>query len=331
MTDESSPRPRLPSPVLGRRAAGMAALSLVLPALRPGRARAQAQDTGVVLVPGPEDAAPARWASRAAAALSRGLHRPGALRLSHLGGPDGVTAANRFATLEGAESVRFLALPGWACHVRLTGATRARFEPGAWIPLLVSWHGAVLAGRGPLNARGPAPLRVAIPSPDSPEAAALAALDLLGIPARPVPGMAEAAFAAGEADALIVSGADPVARASMLGATPWCALGQVGEGEAGELPVLTGEPSSLRGVLAAAAGMQMRAALVMPPLTPADTLAAWRRAALRWQEEERSQPGEGHALTGTAAAAAFALAVPPPDATLTYRSWLERRLGWRAA
>ena len=315
---------------LGRRAAGLALLSLAAPALLgPRPARAQTEG-GTVLVPGPEDGGCARWAARAAGALARGLHRQGALRLTFLGGPDGVTAANRFATLDGAEGPRFLVLPGLTCHARLTGATRARFEPATWLPLLVSWQGAVLAGRGPVPSRNAAPLRVAIPAPDAPEAAALAALDLLGLPARAVAGVPEAAFAAGEADALIVTGPDPVARAVALGAVPWNHIALPGEAEGGDIPTLPASTAA-RGVVAAAAGMQVRAALVMPPLTPADTVAAWRRAATRWQEEERAQPAEGQALIGAAAAAAFALLAPPPDATLSYRSWLERRLGWRAA
>jgi hypothetical protein len=316
-------------PAIGRREAGLAVLSLAIPALlcRPGRA--MAQEAGSILVPGPEDGSCARWANRASAALARGLHRPGTLRLSYLGGPDGVTAANRFATLDGAEGPRFLALPGWTCHVRLTGATRARFEPGSWLPLLVTWQGAVLAGRGPLPSRNGAPLRVAIPAPDAPEAAALAALDLLGLPAQPVPGQPETAFASGEADALIVVGADPLARAQALGAVPWYQLNPV-EGDVSETPILPGTSPAARGVLAAAAGLQMRASLVMPTLTPADTVAAWRRAALRWQEEERAQSTEGQALISAAAASAFALLVPPPDVTLAYRSWLDQRLGWRA-
>jgi hypothetical protein len=291
---------------------------------------AQGQEGGTILVPGPEDGGCARWAARASASLSRGLHRPGALRLTYLGGPDGVTAANRFATLDGADGTRFLALPGWTCHARLTGATRARFEPRAWLPLLVNWHGAVLAGRGPLPARGGAALRVAIPSPDAPEAAALAALDLLGLPAQPVTGTPDTAFAAGEADVLILAGPDALARAQALGALPWYQFSPV-EGDGGEIPAFPSDTPAARGVLAAAAGLQMRAALVMPLLTPADTVAAWRRAAARWPEEERGQPEVGQALTGPAATTAFALLTPPPDATLSYRSWLERRLGWRPA
>ncbi|MBP0445507.1 hypothetical protein J8J14_12040 [Roseomonas sp. SSH11] len=301
-------------------------LALALP--RP--AGAQAQDSGTILVPGPEDGGCARWAARAAAVLTRGLQRPANLRLSVLGGPDGVTAANRFATQEGGNDARFLVLPGWTCHVRLTGATRARFEPRGWLPLMLTWHGALLAGRGALPTRPLVPLRIAIPSPDAPEAAALAALDLLGITAQPVIGVPEAAFAAGEADALIVTGPDPAARARAMGAVPWYLLSTPAEGQLSEIPPFPVTSPAHRGVLAAVAGLQMRAALVMPALTPADTVAIWRRAAMRWPDEERAHPDLGLALIGTGAAGAFAILSPPPEATLAYRSWLDQRLGWRA-
>jgi hypothetical protein len=332
MTDFAPPGPKYSAglPVLGRRAAGLSLLSLALMARRPAAAQPVQQVT--ILVPGPEDGASALWAARASASLTRGAHRAVALQLTHLGGPDGVTAANRFATLEGRLGERFLVLPGLACHVRLTGAARAQFEPGAWLPLLVGWQGAVLAGRGPLPSQGATPIRVAISSPEAPEAAALALLDLLRVPARPVPGHPEAAFTAGEADALLVLGPDPAARARTMGATPWYQLSPVAEAEteAAGVPHLPIRSPAVRGALAAVAALQMRAALVMPVLTPADTIAAWRRAATRWHEEERTQLAEGQALIGVPAATAFALLAPPPDAVLSYRSWLEQRLGWRA-
>jgi len=327
----SSDAPQLPPPCLRRRAAALGLLALAAPRGASAQVAAGATaEAATLLAPGPEDGDGARWAVRAAGALSRGLHRPGALRVATLGGPDGVTAANRFATLDGTEGPRLLVLPGAAPHARLTGATRARFEPARWSPLLVSWHGAVLAGRGPVPGRRGPPLRVALPSPDAPEAAALAALDLLGVPAGPLAGPSEAAFRAGEADALILCGPDPLERASALGATPWYRLSTPGEAEASEVPSFPAASPEARGVLAAAAGMQMRAALVLPPLTPADGVAALRRAAPRWQEEERAQPAGGQPLTGTAAAAAYALLLPPPDAVLAYRNWLDQRLGFRA-
>jgi hypothetical protein len=251
------------------------------------------------------------------------------LRLTTLGGPDGVTAANRFATLEAGNGRTLLILPGLTCHTRLTGATRARFEPSAWLPLLMSWQGAVLAGRGPLTASG-VPLRVAIPAPDAPEAAVLAVLDQFGMPARPVPGEPEASFAAGETDVLVIHGPDPLARARALGMTPWYHLASPGIPEQGDVPPLPAASPAWGGVLAALAAMQMRAALVLPRLTSADRVAAWRWAAPRWQEESRAESIEGQPLIGAEAVSAWAILNPPPDAVLSYRTWLERRLAWRA-
>lgn len=325
MTALPPPGPRGDAP-LTRRMLGLGAVSLG--ALGPAPARASEGVT--ILAPGPEDGDGARWAARAGQALARGMQRPGAIRLALLGGPDGVTAANRFATLDGGGGPGLLALPGWTCHARLTGSPRARFEPRAWVPLLLSWRGAVLAGRGPLPGRGGAPLRVAMPSAEAPEAAALAALDLLGLAALPLVGMPETSFAAGEADALIVLGPEPLARAQAMGATPWCGFPGPAEAERAELAPFPLSAPLARAVVAAVAAMQIRAALVAPVLSAADSLAAWRMAAPRWQEEERATPREDQPLVGTSAAEAFALLTPPPDAVLDYRNWLDRRLGWRA-
>ncbi|WP_426956264.1 hypothetical protein [Muricoccus radiodurans] len=301
-----------------------------------GAARAQPAlglDDSVLLVPGPEDGGCVRWAGRVAASLARALPVSTPPRLTVLGGPDGVTAANRFGTLEAGDGKALLVLPGAALHARLIDPGRARFDPGSWVALLALWQGAVLAGRGPLAAGGQAPLRVAIGSPDAPEAAALAALDLLRVPARPVTGPAAAVFSAGQADALIIAGADPVAAARAIGATPWFRFAASGEAEG--VPVfqatsgLSAASPEMRAVLAAVAAVQLRASLVLPALTSANLVAAWRRASLRWQEEARAEPGEGRALAGAEAAAALAAIIPTAEAVLAWRTWLDRRLGWR--
>lgn len=314
-----------------RRALGIGTVAALLTGAAPRRARAQPGEPATILSPGPEDGGCARWAARAAQALGRGLQRPGVLRLAFLGGPDGVTAANRFATLDFSQGPSLLALPGLAVHARLTGSTRARFEPRAWLPLLVSWQGAVLAGRGRLaDLAAAGPVRIAIPSADAPEAALMAALDVLGIQVRALAAPPEAAFAAGEADAVLVVGQDAGSRAQALGATPWFLFPGPAETEPAELPAFPVATPLARSVQAAVASMQLRATLVTPVLTGADSVAAWRRAALRWQEEERATPGEGQPLVGAPAADAFALLTPPADAMLEYRNWLDRRLGWRA-
>ncbi|MFC7554280.1 hypothetical protein ACFQU7_21865 [Pseudoroseomonas wenyumeiae] len=178
------------------------ALAAALLGAPAARAQRLAADTATLLLPGPEGGPAALWAAKVAAGLVRGLPHAVALHSTTIGGPDGVTAANRFATLEGAEGRTLLVLPGSAAHARLIGESRARYPVEGWLPLCASWQGAILAGRGPMPAPNAArPLRLALPGPDAPEAAALLGLDLIGYPATPVFGMsalaAEQALARG--------------------------------------------------------------------------------------------------------------------------------------
>lgn len=312
-----------------------------------GRARAQSTpapgaplpDSATLLLPGPEGGEAAQWARSLAAGLVRGLPQAVALRSTVLGGPDGVTAANRFATLEAGDGRTLLVMPGIAAHARLVGESRAQYQPESWLPLCVSWQGAVLAGRGPsLPPRGGAPLRLALPGPESPEASALMALDLLGHAATPVFGLSGAAAAAavqrGEADAMPVADPLPPLRAQQWGLTPWLELDTPARRDHPELPAFGAAPARPAQVAAAQAGfagLRLRAALMLPGLTAADVVALWRRAALRWQEEEAKQPLEttAPALVGAEARATMAALTPPPDAVLAYREWLLRRLAWQ--
>lgn len=315
------------STILGRPAAGQA----LPPALLP--------DSTTLLLPGPENGAAAQWARNVAAGLARALPQAMALRTSILGGPDGVTAANRFATLEGGDGRTLLVLPGLAAHARLVGESRAQFQPANWLPLCASWQGAVLAGRGlpaPASAR---PLRLALPGPEAPETAALMALDLTGHAATPLFGLsgaaAEAAITRGEADAMVIAAPHPRRRALELGLTPWAELETPERRDSPDLPsllppALPATPQQLA-VQAGFAALRLRAALVLPGLTSADIVATWRRAALRWQEEEGRQSLEwaGPALVGAELRAAIGTLLPPPEAVLAYREWLLRRLSWQ--
>lgn len=299
-----------------------------------------APDSATLLLPGPEGGAAAQWARGVAAGLARGLPHAVALRTVTLGGPDGVTAANRFATLEAGDGRTLLVLPGLAAHARLVGESRAQFQPEGWLPLCVSWQGAVLAGRGVLAPTAARPLRLALPGPDAPEAAALLALDLLGLPAIPVFGIAggeaAAALAQGVADAMVIAAPAAAAQARRQGLTPWLELDTPGRRENPELPAASALPAIRPAPLAAAqagfAALRLRAALMLPGLTSADVVAAWRRAALLWQEDEAKQPAEttAPALVGAEARATIAPLCPAADAVLAYREWLLRRLRWQA-
>lgn len=334
--------PALPLPLRGQpNPAGLVPPGLVPPNLAPAATApaSLAADNVTLLLPGPEGGAAALWARGVMAGLARGLPHAVALRATILGGPDGVTAANRFATLEAGDGRTLLVLPGLAAHARLVGESRAQFQPESWLPLCVSWQGAVLAGHAP-SAPSTRPLRLALPGPDAPEAAALLALDLLGQPALPVFGIAAAdapsALAQGAADAVVIAAPAAAAQARRHGLTPWLELDTPGRRENPELPAASALPALRPAALAAAqagfAALRLRAALMLPALTSADVVAAWRRAALLWQEDEARQPAEttAPALVGAEARATIAPLCPAPDAVLAYREWLLRRLRWQA-
>lgn len=318
---------------LSRRAilAGLAPLATA----RVGAAWALNPEAASLLVPGPEGSAQFRWLQRLGAGLGRALPQATALRVLALGGPDGVTAANRFATAAVPDGQHLLAVAGGVAQARLLGDSRARYDPAPWLAVCAAVQPAALLMRGGLP-QG-AVLRLAIPGPDAPAAAALLALDLMGIAATPVLAMApEAAYRDGAADAFLVSGPALPALAQGLGAT----LAFAAEApEGGRDPGLPETPTTLerhpeiattaRGALRAGlAACRLRALVVLPGLTPADTLAAYRAAAGRIVDEAGEE--QPRPLPAAAAVALQAQLFPAPEAAAHYRDWLFRRLAWRA-
>lgn len=307
-----------------------------------GRAWAQTAvpEAAELIAPGPDEGLAAGFAQRAARGLARGLVQAAALRVNVLGGPDGVTAANRFAASTPPDGRLLLVLPGAACQARMIGDSRARFDPGAWPAVTGSAVPALLAGRAPPPG---SPLRVALPGPAAPEAAALLALELLGRPAMPVfvsGGVApEAAVLAGAADAVVLTGRAVLARAGAIGLTPWFALdGRDGarEPDAPGVPGLgelvdPARAEQVAAVRAAGAALRVRGLLVLPALTSADSVALWRAAARRWADEEAEAPETGaRRLAPEEAADLLATLCPAPEATASYRDWLARRLAFQA-
>ena len=321
-------------------------LGLGAAALAAVPAQAFGPGDATLLIPGPEGGPLALWGQRLGGALARGAAGSAAvirLEIEVLGGPDGVTAANRFATAAAPDGRTLLLLPGLACHARLIGDPRARFDPTGWLPLCGAEAPALVVARAPLpTGPGTTPVRLGLPAREHPAAAALMGLDLLGIPAQPVfgiaPQQAEAALAQGAADAVVLQGVDAPARLAALGAQPWFALGPA----ARDLPVRSlGEavaplaPATLRAALdTAGAAARMTGLLMLPALTPADLVAFWRGAAQRWAEAAR--PGApdaapeptSRALGGPEATALLAALAVPPEAMRGYRDWMRLRLGW---
>lgn len=305
-------------------------------------------EAATLLAPGPEQGTAARLAARAAAALARGLVQAAALRVSVLGGPDGITAANRFASSTSVDGPMLLLLPGLAAQAQLIGDARARFEPRHWPAICGSVQPALLAIRGGL-APG-APLRLALPGPAAPEAGALLALDLLRRPATPVfglaveggprPALAEAALREGSADAVVLCGSDAARQAAALGLVPLFAFDAPGHARdaalpgvpaLGELLADPSRPELLEAARGAGAALRCRALLVLPALTSANVVALWRGAAQTWPEEAPDAPEAGTRRIGPGEATVLLSTLcPGPEAALAYRLWLLRRLNFQA-
>jgi hypothetical protein len=291
-----------------------------------------------LLAPGPEIGPGAGFARRVAAGLPRELAQAAAFRVSLLGGPDGITAANRFAASTPADGRLLLALPGVAMQALLLGESRARFEPRTWPALAGSVMPAILAGRGPLGALER--IRLALPGPTAAESAGLLALDLLGRPASPVfPAggvTVEQAVAAGAADALVLAGPGAARRAAALGLDIWFAFdnGDAALPGVAMLADLLPDPPApdlLAALRAGGAALGARGLLVLPALTSADVVAMWRDAARRWVEAEPdgTEPGARH-IPPEAASRVLAALCPGPEACFAYRDWVQRRFAWRA-
>lgn len=313
-------------------------------AAAPGRA---ALPAAALLVPGPADGPAARWAARLTAAMGassgpRGVTGPPRLSPRVLGGPDGVTAANRFATEAGPDGRTLLVLTPGALQAQLVGEQRARFDGAGWLPVCASRGTALVVGRGSLPGAGET-LRLGLGPADAAGTAALLALDLMGRRAQPMLGLlphaAMAALEAGEVDAVVLVGnsAEIAARLEAADARPWFTLTDAREGVDGlcsAFELITGAPPPLLAALrVAAANAVLDAALVLPGLTPADVVAQWRSAAVRWADAEARtrQAASGPLLAGHAATPLLAGLAAPPEATLAYREWLLRRLNWRVS
>jgi len=325
-----------------RRAAMGAALGAVALLGRPLKAATGVPEAATLLVPGPEGGPAAEFGARAAQGLARGLVQAAALRVSVLGGPDGITAANRFAASTAPDGRMLLVLTGHAAQALLVGESRARYEPRHWPAIAGSLVPVLVAGRGALASTQR--IRIALPGPGAAEAGALLALDLIGRSATPVflpPGLSpDAAVDAGIADAVVLVGRDAMARTAALGLVPWfsfdrerpdreAALAEVAS--FGKLLGDRAQPDLVAASRAAGAALRVPGMLVLPALTSADAVALWRGAARNWVEEAR-EPDETttRRVGGEEAADVLATLCPAAEVANAYRDWLRRRLSWQA-
>lgn len=257
-----------------------------------------------MLVAGPAGEGLDRAASAMIPLLEQGLPAGTKLRRENAGGGDGVTGCNQFEARVAPDGGTILLLPGQAPLAWLTGDPRAKFDAARFIPVLAGVAPGVLVSRRPLaGITATAPLRLAAARPDSPDLAALLALDLAGVPVRPVFGLegpaAASAVAATAADAQLLLGPDAPARAEAMQATgvvPVLSLGMPQDDGTirrdpyfTTVPVLAEVYSELRGGQldgpryaawqAVAVTAQLNFMLALQPPTPAAMVALWRQAA----------------------------------------------------
>ena len=313
----SQPAGRLPRRALLLGTAGLAASS-ALP--RPAAARGAPADPAALtgsmleqgpprlrdpslLVAGPADAAPGRWARLLAPRLGSALQIGSPLTVSATGGRDGVTGANAFEALTTPDGSTAMLVPGAAAIAWLAGDPRVHFDAGRWVPALASLSSGVVVARGdPSGSLAGRTVRIAASTATGAELPALLGLSMLS--ARPAPafGLSEpqdavAALRAGRVDAVFLAGHDVPERLRALvdaGFAPIFSLGDSGDSIETRDPAVSDVPAFAEryrlqtgqapsGALfaawrATAAAAMIDTALVLPLLAPAGLVARWRSA-----------------------------------------------------
>lgn len=312
-----------------------------------------------ILVGGPRGGRIDRWARASALGMRTVLSPHEAVYLRTIGGQDGVTGANRLQTLVVPNGYTAAMLPGETSIAFLAGDPRVHFQPGGWIQVMAGLSAALLILRGGLGRLSEAtPIRLAAASPESPDLAALLAFQRLGVSVMPIFGLRGAAavaraFAAGEADAVLLTGEEIPADAAPLaaeGGVAVCTLGVAdGADDVARDPLFPHVPTvhevaSGRGApalpkpldqayRAVAAASRIDFMLVLPHLTIPAKVAIWRQAALAAiASPALRSAAAASAISLTADGAdesAFAPLDLPSGALLALREFLFQRFGWR--
>jgi hypothetical protein len=342
-------------PVLGRAGGAIAALSPAgaKPPLSPPL------DGATILVPGPDGGPVDRWARLVQPALAQALAPGTAFRQVTLGGADGVTAANQFEARGTQDGLTLLLTPGDAPLAWLTGDPRAKFDVSRWAMVVAGISPAVLVGRPDALSSG-RPVRLAAAGPAGPDLPAALGIELLGARAELVSGLAEedavqVGFTQNAVDAVLLRGhkvPEQVKALAAIGGAPLFALGVPDEfGHPIRSAAFPGVPTlpelyaKRRGMhatgplfsawRAASIAVQLEFALVVPVLTPAPTVALWRRAGVDAMATLDIQTIAAsmcvQPVSGPVATACGDVWSPRTPALLALRQWLAERFNWRAA
>ena len=307
----------------------------------PARAAPSDSPAYGIVVAGPAGGRTDRWADLLVPAIGRGFASKLSMTRQNLGGIDGVTGANQFEARVEPDGTTGLLVPGSAMLSWLTGEMRARFDPARWVPLWVGLGGVVLFSSTPL-VKGQ-PFRMAAASPAGPELPALLALDILGIDVTlGASDLSGTAVLAGPFNAMTP------ALAMQAGLRPVLTFGALTEqGTIGRDPNYPDVPTAMeltidrapKDILAAlrsaVMATQLDVGLVLPALTPAASVALWRRACAALPTDPAILEQAGRVGTRQPTPDQVAMCTTSiagnSGTLLTLRRWLATRYDWRPA
>jgi hypothetical protein len=316
------------------------------------------EDGPTIAVAGPLGSEVAHWANLLHAALlhaplSSGVPQAHTLRLSYLGGRDGVTGTNMFDARALPDGQAALLFPGGATLAWLVGDSRVRFDAAHLLPMLVAISSGVLCTRvGTASSSASlagVTIRLGCDAMVAPGLTVLMALHMLGAKPQPVMASPDCLEAArrGEVDAVFARGLDmpgQLATLSRFGLKPAFFVGFPAHGLTAPanraLPDLAVLLASTRAendpLLAAwravAAASLLEAVLALPRLCPASSLARWRAAcdqALTTADLSGRLPENVRLLAGAESAAAFDAVMVDGLAQSALHRWMATQLNWR--
>lgn len=304
------------------------------------------------------------WASRLAPDMAEELEQT-PFDLSFTTGWDGVTGANLFDAQEQLSSASStLLVPGTALMASMTGDSRVHYAYQRWLPVLTICQPSVVVGHVSLHRSlgtilGNKTTRVAVSTPTGPELPTLLAFDLLALRPWPISGYATpdsaiAALTGGLVDAiqLPVDAAlkDRLTLLDSKGFTPLflnsATTQPVTQPEITLPPTFptillrerrTSTPAFLPlAWQAIASAASLKAALVLPLLTPPAKVARWRHAADTCASKLDLQQialANGQTLvSGAKCIAYYGMTMPDVNVNLALRRWLALNLPrWKSA
>lgn len=327
-------------------------------------ATSTSEQTTRLIVAGSAETPCGTWASHLAPQMAEELGQP-SFELSFTTGWDGVTGANLFDAQEQLSSASSsLLVPGTALMASMTGDSRVHYAYQRWLPVLSVCQPSLVVGHVNLHRSlgvilGSKTTRVAVSTPTGPELPTLLAFDLLALRPLPVSGYATpdaamAALTSGVVDAIqLPMDAALRERLAMLEAKGFTPLFLNTVTQQAPAPADMLLPPTFPTVLlrerrtsapaflplawqAIATAASLKAALVLPLLTPPAKVARWRHAAetcaARLSLQQIALASEQTVLSGAKCIAFYNMATPDMNVGMALRRWLALNLPrWKSS